>query len=497
MNKMVYLAGGGPGDPGLITVKAMNLILEADCIIYDYLVNDELLRDSSAEKIYVGKQGSNHTLTQDQINNLLVEKGKEFNSVLRLKGGDPFIYGRGGEEAQVLREAGLSFEIVPGISSFYAAPAYAGIPITHRDCASAFEVITGHRRADASEEEDVNFPEYDDNRTFAFLMGVKNLPHITKSLIEKKNFPSDTGVAVVSRGTTPRQRTVTGTLKTICDIVVKEKITAPAIIVVGSVVHLREELQWFENRPLWGKKIVVTRSRAQASKISKSLSLLGAEVVEFPTLEIVAAKDMSPLHEAIEYIDSYDRVVFTSQNAVNIFFDELFLKGKDVRALGSLKIAAIGPATADELKKFGLIADLVPDKYVAEGLLEKMIDVANEQILLPCSAQARMTLKEGLEEKGATVNRVEIYSAEKPALIDEKLIHSVSTADFITFASSSTVHHFFDIIKNTDAELASIGPITSQAIIERKKTISVEAAEYTIPGLVKALVDHCSEGKSS
>ena len=496
MMKIVYLVGAGPGDPGLLTVKGKELIGRADCLVYDYLVNVELIKESNAEKIYVGKQGSNHTLTQDEINDLLVEKGREFKCVVRLKGGDPFIYGRGGEEAQVLRNAGLAFEIVPGISSFYAAPAYAGIPITHRDCASAFEVITGHRRADASEDEDVNFPEYDDNHTWAFLMGVANLPHITKSLIEKKNFPADMPVAVVSRGTTPNQKTVTGTLTTITDIVKIEKITAPAIIVVGSVVSLRDELQWFENRPLWGQKIVVTRSRAQASKLSKTLSELGAEVIEFPTIEIVSASNMDLLHEAFKEIDTYDQLIFTSQNAVNIFFDELFKCGKDVRALGDIDIAAIGPATENELKKYGLSADLVPFQYVAEALLEKMKDVKGKKILLPCSSLARPILRDGLMERGAMVNRLEIYSPEKPGNINEELIQSLASADFITFASSSTVNNFFDIVDSSNAKLVSIGPITSQAIVERNMEVEVEAIEYTIPGLVSALVNYCDKGES-
>ena len=285
-NGFVYLVGAGPGDPGLITVKALEALDAADCIIYDYLANASLLKNYSCEKIYVGKQGGDHTLPQENINELLVRKAREGRVVVRLKGGDPYIFGRGGEEAEDLVEAGIPFCVVPGISSFYSAPAYAGIPLTHRDYANAFEVITGHRRGDASDDEDVNFPEYDPYRSYVFLMGMKNLAHIAEALIKEKNFPADTPVAVISWGTRPEQQTVTATLATIAAAVKKAGVRPPAIIVAGRVVLLREKLRWFDTLPLFGKSIVVTRTRTQASKLSKKLAALGARVIELPALEI-------------------------------------------------------------------------------------------------------------------------------------------------------------------------------------------------------------------
>jgi len=387
----VYLAGSGPGDPGLITVKAMAALAKADCVIYDFLANPSLVENLPCEKIYVGKSGSDHTLPQEEITALVVKKGLEGKTVVRLKGGDPYIFGRGGEEADALVKAGVPFAVIPGVSSFYSAPAYAGIPVTHRDFANAIEVITGHRRSDADDGEDVNFPEFDPDRTFVFLMGVKNLDHIACSLIEKKNFPPDTPVGVISHGTHPEQKVATGTLSDIAERVREAKITPPAIIIVGGVVSLRERLRWFDNLPLFGKKIVVTRTRRQASKLSEKLAELGAKVIEFPTIDIVPEADLSPLRRAFDNLGSCRWVIFTSQNAVEIFFSELFASGRDVRSLGSSLVAAIGPATADELKKYGITADMVPEKFVAESLLDSMggKDLSGAEILLPCSIQAR------------------------------------------------------------------------------------------------------------
>jgi uroporphyrinogen III methyltransferase/synthase len=279
----VYLAGAGPGDPELVTLKAMRVMAQADCIIYDYLANASLLDRFNCEKIYAGKQGSSHAIPQDGINSLIIDTAKEGKTVVRLKGGDPFIFGRGGEEAEELIEAGIPFAVIPGISSFYSAPAYAGIPVTHRDFANALELITGHRRAGA---EDVNLPEYNPEKTYIFLMGMQNIPHIAASLIEVKKFPPATPVAVISWGTRPEQKTVTGTLDSIAEVVEKNGMRPPAVIVVGRVVSLREKLRWFDSQPLFGKTIIVTRSRSQASEMSAKLTALGAAVAEFPTIEI-------------------------------------------------------------------------------------------------------------------------------------------------------------------------------------------------------------------
>ncbi|MBN2107613.1 MAG: uroporphyrinogen-III C-methyltransferase [Deltaproteobacteria bacterium] len=488
----VYLAGAGPGDPELITVKALNALAQADCIIYDFLANPALVEGYACEKIYVGKKGGDHTLPQEGINELIIQKAREGKTVVRLKGGDPFIFGRGGEEAEDLVEAGIPFAIIPGISSFYGAPAYAGIPVTHRDFAHAMEIITGHRREDAADGEDVNFPEYDSDRTFVFLMGVKNLAHITDSLINKKQFPQETPVALISWGTRPEQRVVTGTLQDIAAKVEKENIKPPSIIIVGGVVTLREKLRWFDNQPLFGKKIVVTRTRKQSSKLSQQLSRLGAAVIEFPTIEIQPQQDLSLLETAIRNLRDFAWLFFTSQNAVSIFFEKLFSMGLDARALGSVKIAAIGPATGDELIKYGLKPDLVPKEFVAESLLDaaRSLKLAGSTVLLPCAREARSVLSDGLQQLGATVERINIYETVKPENREPETIARVQEADLITFTSSSTARNFFSLIPSVQAELASIGPITSQTIRELGYAPAFEAAEYTIDGLVKAITEH-------
>ncbi|HOK02147.1 MAG TPA: uroporphyrinogen-III C-methyltransferase [Spirochaetota bacterium] len=497
MKGIVYLVGAGPGDPELISIKGKRLLQEADCVIYDYLAEKSLVSDLRCELIYVGKQGSNHTMTQDEINSLMLSKALEGKKVVRLKGGDPFIFGRGGEEAEELAKAGIPFVVVPGISSFYSAPAYAGIPVTHRDFANAFEVISGHRRDDASEIDDVNFPEYDPEKTFVFLMGMKNLSHIKEKLINEKHFPPDTPVGIVSWGTRPQQRVLTATLNSIDIEVERTKMKPPAIIVMGGVVSLRERLRWFDNQPLFGKKIVVTRTREQASRLSSMLITLGAEVVEFPTIEIKREENLSTLHNALQNIDKYHWLVFTSQNAVNIFFEELFKIGKDSRTLGNIKIAVIGKASGDELKQYGLRPDLIPEEFVAESLIEKFskIDIKHKKILLPCSADARPTLRDGLEKLGAEVNRIHIYSSQKPAKINDEILDMVKGADVVTFTSSSTVNNFFDIVNSCNGVFASIGPITTETLIKRGHEAEITAREYTIDGLVKALIEYFTEVK--
>ena len=491
----VYLVGAGPGDPELITVKALNALARADCIIYDYLANPLLVEEYDCEKIYVGKSGGNHTLSQEEINKLVVREAGDGKIVTRLKGGDPFIFGRGGEEAESLVEAGIPFCIVPGIASFYSAPAYAGIPLTHRDYANALEVVTGHRRTDVDKDEDVNFPEYDPHRTYTFLMGVKNLPHISSSLINKKSFPEDTPVALVSRGTTPRQRVVTGLLKDISDIARNENIKPPSIIVVGRVVALRKNLRWFDNQPLFGKKIVVTRTRKQASELSKRLMSLGADVIEFPVIEIKPMDDLRPLEDAINRLKDFRCIFLTSQNTVNILFNKIFKMGLDVRVLGDIKIAVIGPATADALLKYGIRPDLIPKEHVAESLLKEAakLDIKGHKVLLPCSEDARHTLTDGLRELGADVEHIHIYQAIKPDNLTEEKTEEVQKADVVTFTSSSTVKNFFSLVPYIKANLASIGPITSKTICELGKEPDIVAKEYTINGLVEAILDYFKE----
>ncbi len=487
---MVYLAGAGPGDPGLITLKARSALESADCVIYDHLASPALVEALNCEKIYVGKQGGSHTLSQSEINDLIVRKASEGKTVVRLKGGDPFIFGRGGEEAEELAGAGIRFSIIPGVSSFYSAPAYAGIPVTHRDHADAFEVVTGHRRDDASEDEDINFPDFDPGRTFVFLMGMKNLARIAGKLCEERGFPLDTPAAVISRGTTPRQRVAAGTLATIADEAARLEIGPPAIIIVGGVVSLRERLRWFDALPLFGKRIVVTRTREQASALSGRLSGLGAEVLEFPTIRIVPKADTSAIDAAIGAIESFDWLVFTSQNAVGIFFERLFALGRDARCLHGARIAAIGPATSRELEKRSVRPDLVPAEYVAEALVSAMgtVGVKGARVLLPCAAEARDALPEGLLALGAEVQRIPIYDTVPPEPPTEEVMEAVREADIVTFTSSSTAGNFFAIIGQSRALHASIGPITSAKIRGTGHQVDIEASEYTIDGLVEAIL---------
>ncbi|MDR3237092.1 MAG: uroporphyrinogen-III C-methyltransferase [Spirochaetia bacterium] len=487
----VYLAGAGPGDPELVTLKAMRVMAEADCIIYDYLANASLLDRFNCEKIYAGKQGASHAIPQDGINSLIIDKAKEGKTVVRLKGGDPFIFGRGGEEAEELIEAGIPFAVIPGISSFYSAPAYAGIPVTHRDFANALELITGHRKPGG---EDVNFPEYNPEKTYIFLMGMQNIPHIAKSLIEVKNFPPATPAAVITWGTRPEQKTVTGTLDSIAAIVEKNGMRPPAVIVVGHVVSLREKLRWFDSQPLFGKTIIVTRSRSQASEMSAKLTALGAAVAEFPTIEI-KKKDAAPLLSAIDKLDTYKWIVFTSQNAVNIFFDTLFASKRDARALGALRIAVIGRATGSELLKYGLRPDIVPQKFVAESLAESMLPLIKQgdRVLLPCSEEARPFLADELKKSGAGVDRIHIYSSRPPEHVDGEMMELVKNADCVTFASSSTAKNFFAIVPQINGICASIGPVTTETLAALGHNPAVTADVFTINGLIEKLAGHYSK----
>ncbi len=487
---MVYLIGAGPGDPDLISVGALRAIEEADCVIYDYLANPAFVERLSCEKIYVGKQGSDHTLPQGDINRLIVERAGQGKRVVRLKGGDPFIFGRGGEEAEELREAGIPFRIIPGISSFYSAPAYAGIPVTHRDFSDSFEVITGHRRADGSDELEVTLPDYNAHRTFVFLMGMKNLGAIAKAMIEEKGFPADTPAATISWGTTPRQKTAAGTLATIAGEAEKAGVKAPAIIIIGGVVGLRGKLRWFDTLPLFGKKIVVTRTREQASVLTRRLAEQGADVIEFPTIRIHPKEDTRAIDEAIAKIGSFDWIIFTSQNAVGIFFGRLKASGRDARALAKSRIAAIGPATAKELGRYSIIPDLVPEEFVAEGILEAMkgSGLTGKRILLPCAAEARPKLADELRAMGAEVERIHIYDTVVPDDINTDLLDAVRAADMVTFTSSSTANNFFSIVGSTGARLACIGPVTADAVRGKGYEPAIVAKEYTIDGLVDEIL---------
>jgi uroporphyrinogen III methyltransferase/synthase len=500
MKAKVYLVGAGPGDPGLITEKGKECIQKADVIIYDYLAPPALLKHTrkSAELIYVGKKGGDHTLSQDEINRLLVEKAKSGGVITRLKGGDPFIFGRGGEEAEALLKAGISFEIVPGVTSAIAAAAYAGIPLTHRQLTSTLAFVTGHEDP-TKDESSINWSSLATGiGTLVFFMGVKNLPNITKSLIDHGKSP-ETPVAVIRWGTTPRQETVTATLDTIVEKARAAGLKAPAIIVVGDVVKLRPSLKWFEARPLLGKRIVVTRARQQASDLVGLLADLGAECLEYPTIEIKAPKDTAPLKQAVANVSAYDWLVFTSVNGVSYFFAQLFAAGKDVRALGHLKTAAIGPATAARLLAFGLTSDIVPETYRAESVVAafKKEKLKDKKILLPRAKEARPILPQELTIMGAKVDEIPAYETLKAVENTDDLVQQLKDkrVEMITFTSSSTVKNFKALLPAKDfpaliqdVTIASIGPITSDTAKELGFDVHITADAYTIPGLVDAIL---------
>jgi len=504
MNGKVYLVGAGPGDPELITLKGLECIKNADVIIYDYLASPSLLKHARehAEIIYVGKKGGDHTLSQDRINALIAEKAQKGFTVTRLKGGDPFIFGRGGEEAEVLIDARIPFEIIPGVTSAIAAPAYAGIPLTHRKFTSTIAFVTGHEDP-AKAESNIDWAALAKGiGTLVFLMGVKNLPHITDRLMHHGMSP-DTPVALVRWGTTPKQTTVSGTLDTIVERTKAAGLKPPAIIVVGHVVKLREKMRWFETRPLMGRCIVVTRAREQASDLVKRLSDLGAECLECPTIKVSPPQDVKPLDRAMENLSSYDWLIFTSVNGVNFFFERLFQKNKDVRALKDIHTAVIGPATEKRLFDFGLKSDIVPESYRAESVVKAFAgkDVTGRKILLPRAKEARPVLPLELKKMGAVVDEVTAYCTH--AVKDNTDVLSARlkerSIDMITFTSSSTVKNFRALFPNEDLKdlmrgvtIASIGPVTADTARDLGFDVHIIAESYTIPGLCQAILTHFS-----
>lgn len=498
----VYLIGAGPGDPGLLTLKAKECIENSGVVVYDYLASPFLLQyaQKDAEIIYVGKKGGDHTLSQDGINQLLVDKARQGHDVARLKGGDPFVFGRGGEEAQMLLSHGVSYEVIPGVTSAVAAPAYAGIPITHRDHTSFVSFITGHEnpnKENSSMQWDVFAKS---NATLVFFMGVKNLPNIAQQLIEHGK-DKNTPVALVRWGTTTKQQTVTGTLDTIVDEVKKAGLKSPASIVIGDVVTLRNELAWFDKRPLFGKKIVITRARAQASSMVSELTRLGAHCIEIPTIKIEPPKDLNPLKSAIDNVKKYDWLVFTSVNGVKYFFDTLFDMGKDVRVLGHLKFACIGPVTKERLSDYGITSDILPNTYRAESVVEAFsdIDMSGKKVLLPRAKKARTILPEELDKMGAFVDEIVSYETVLCEDGKDQLISLLENKeiDAVTFTSSSTVSNFMSLLESKDQKemlenvvVASIGPITSDTARDFGRVPDLEAEEYTIPGLIQSLLNH-------
>jgi len=484
LQRIVYLVGAGPGDEDLITLKGLECTKKADVIVYDNLVNDQLLSyaKQDAEIIYVGKKINQHTLPQDKINELLVEKAKQDKVVVRLKGGDPFVFGRGGEEAIALKENNIPFEIVPGISSSIAALAYAGIPITHRAISTSFHVITGHEDP-TKEEESVNYELLSKlSGTLVFLMGLNNLPKIT-SLLQKYGKAPSTPVAVISKGTTPQQKVATGTLENIGNKV--DSITHPAIIAVGEVINLREYINWFEKKPLFGRKILVTRARHQASALSQKIKELGGMAVEFPTIEI------QPLEFELQGLNNYDWIIFTSVNGVEVFFEKL----DDVRSIGNAKICAIGEATKQAVEKYHLKVEITPSEYIAEALIEELKPLIKkcDKVLIPRADVAREVLPQQLQELGAEVTVLPLYKTTLPNKSADELKEILQDIDTITFASSSTVKNFVEILGKENLNLlnnkkiACIGPITAETAKGLGLTVHIMPEEYTIERLTDVL----------
>ena len=499
----VYLVGAGPGDPGLLTIRGKACLEQADVVLYDHLANPVLLNDvpSHAEQIYVGRCGRGAYRTQEDIHRILIQKVREGKQVVRLKGGDPFIFGRGGEEAEVMAEQSIPFEVVPGVTSAVAVPAYAGIPVTHRTMASAVTFVTGHE--DPTKGGSVlEWPRLATvDGTLVFLMGAKNLPTIVRELTEHGK-PSDTPVALVQWGTYPKQRTVVGTLADILGRATAANIQPPTIIIIGTVVQLRQHLNWFESRPLFGVKILVTRARSQASELSQLLMAYGGEPVEYPTIEFVPPVSWEEVDEAIRNLATYQWLVLTSVNGVQQFMRRVWETGRDARSLQGVRVCCIGPRTAEELKKFGVKPDFLPSYYQAEGILEvmKAAGVAGQRVLIARAAQARELLPDELRRLGAEVHVVPVYQTGVPHSVVDDIKARLLSQDIaiVTFASSSTVRHFVDLfegveeLKNTlrQTTIGCIGPITAETVREQGLHVEVVADQHTIPALVEALVTY-------
>jgi len=497
----VYLVGAGPGNPGLMTLRGAELLGRAEVVIYDALVQGDILRlaPPDAEMIYAGKRSSDHAMPQEELNQLLVQKARAGKTVVRLKGGDPYVFGRGGEEAEALASANIPFEVVPGVSSVIAVPGYAGIPVTHREHCSSFTVFTGHEDP-AKNEPGVDWAQAAKMPgTKIILMGVTRIGQIAGELMAG-GMDENTPVAMVRWGTTGRQQSIEGTLQTIADVVARENFKPPALTIIGDVVKLRPRLDWFEKLPLFGRRVVVTRSREQAGQLSRRLLELGADVLEIPTIRIEPPTDRRAVAEVLLELNAYDWLVFTSPNGVNTFFEFFFKAFEDLRDIGGVKIAAVGPATAAQLRRLHLKVDLTPPEYIAgaiAGALAKYESIENLKILLLRAEAAGGDLPKQLEELGAIVDDVACYKTV-PETEDRNGAAArlrEEGADWITFASASSVENFHARINLNELltrfpglQLASIGPQTSQAIAALGLKPALEAKEHTIEGLVKALV---------
>ncbi len=498
-NALVYLIGAGPGDPGLLTLRAASALARADVLLYDALASDAIVGmvPATCERIFVGKRGGNHAMPQEQIETLMIEKAREGKTVVRLKGGDPFVFGRGGEEAQRLHQAGIPFEIVPGITSAIAAPAYAGIPVTHRDFNTAFTVLTGHEDP-AKTVSTIDWAKLaDPHRTLVLLMAMSNLEPIAQRLVEH-GLPSRTPVAVIQDGTRPTQRTAVGTLETIAEIVRASGLEAPAIVIVGDVVSLREELRWFDRTPLFGKRVLVTRPAHQADQFARALYARGVEPILASTIAIVPPDDVHASHHAIDKLAEYAWIVFTSQNGVDAFFDRLTSLDADARYVGATKVAAIGAKTAERLRDYGIRADLVPAAYISEEVARSLIEATRdgERILIYRAQEARDVLPEMLEDAGRVVTIVPAYKTIFD--VDPELPEKVARADILTFTSASTVRGFVELLGGDQPAIAAargklvacIGPITAEAAETAGLHVDVVADIFTTEGLLDALEAH-------
>jgi len=496
----VYLVGAGPGDAGLMTMRGAELLGRAEVVAYDALVNKDLLRlaPAAAELIYAGKRANNHAMPQEEINQLLVQRAVGGKRVVRLKGGDPYVFGRGGEEAEALAAAKIPFEVVPGVTASIAGPAYAGIPVTHRKYGSSFMVVTGHEDPE-KEETDVQWDAIARAPgAKVIMMGVARIGVIAQNLIAN-GMSADTPVAMIRWATTGRQKTIEGTLATIADVAQKADFKPPAVTIVGEVVKLRGSLNWFEKRPLFGQRIVVTRTREQASQLAHALQERGAETLEIPTIRIDPPTERQTLVDALLGLNSYDWIIFTSPNGVNAFFESFFKAFEDLRDIGGVRIAAVGPATAARLRELHLKVDVMPEEYVAARIaaaINKYESVENLRMLIVRAEVANSDLPKQLEEMGAIVDDVPCYKTVPETEDRNGAVATLqeSGADWITFTSASTVEHFharFDLPSLLKAhpqiKLASIGPETSKALAALGLNPTIEAAKHTIDGLVGAL----------
>jgi len=508
---IVYLVGAGPGDPGLITVRGKQLLQQAEVLIYDYLASKKLLKHvpKGAEFIYAGKRGGGkHTHTQEEINQMLIDRARSGKKVVRLKGGDPFIFGRGGEEIEELVKAGLPFEVVPGVTSATAAATYAGIPITHRNYTSTVAFVTGHEDPTKSDSNIAWDKIATGVGTIVVYMGIKNLPSITEKLIRYGRDPQ-TPAAVVRWASTSEQRTVVGNLENIAEVVRRNNIKPPSLVVIGEVVNLRDTINWYEKRPLFSKRVVVTRTRDQASELVNLLENNGAECLEYPTISLEPVASYDILDKALAEIESYHWLLFTSINAVDYFFKRLFELGRDVRYLKGPKIAAVGRVTAEALVSRGIRADLLPQEFTGEGLAETLIEagVRDLRVLLPRALKARETLPEALSSAGAQVTVAPVYQNVLPTSsagekLQEELLRALQkkSVDMVTFTSSSTVKNFVKLLdmKTSDKmqelmsgiAVATIGPITAKTAEQFGLHVNVQPTEYTIPDLVDSIVEY-------